>query len=74
MKLSSHLLSIDARKGDYSQGEALRTIARTLYQYIAGLCMQDFRVSMHVILQTKLTSHILDKHSTTEIYAQSSVP
>lgn len=67
------MLSIEARKGDYSQGEALRTIARTLYRYIAGLCMQDLHVSVHVILQTKLTSHVLDKHSTTEIYAQSSV-
>lgn len=67
------MLSVEARKGDYSQGEALRSIARTLYQYIAGLCMQDLHVSVHVILQTKLTSHVLDKHSTTEIYAQSSV-
>lgn len=74
MKLSSHLLSIDVRKGDYSQGEVLRTTARTLYRYIAGLCMRDLRVSMHVILQTKLISHILGKHSTTVIYAQSSVP
>lgn len=29
---------------------------------------------MHVMLETELTSHILDKHPTTETYAQPSVP
>lgn len=54
--------------------EKLRTMAGPLHQYLAGLCMWYFYAYMHMILETELTSHILDKHSTIEIYAKPCVP
>lgn len=64
----------DAKKGNNSQGKALRTMAGPLHQYLAGSCIWDFYTCMHMILETERTSHILDKHATAEIYAQPCVP
>lgn len=38
MKLSGHLLSIDAKNGDFSQGKALRIMAGPLHQYLDRAC------------------------------------
>lgn len=46
--------------------EALRTMAGPLVDYACGISACD--------AEAELTSHILDRHSTAETYAQPSVP